>query len=484
MDELSLARAAADPEVAGRPALIVGGATFSFAALAERASVMGAALREAGVSLGSRVALLAPNGVDTVVAIHALLDLGATIVPIHPRLTAAEAAVILADAKPLLVLCEADLGRLAATRSPSASPTTEAPRADAPLAIVYTSGTTGRPKGAVLSRRAFLASAAGSTVNLGWIDADRWLCCMPLCHVGGLSILTRCLIARRAVILVPRFDPEAILAAIDRERATLLSVVPTMLQALLERDDGNVLARLRAVLVGGAAAPASLLEACARRGVPALTTYGLTEACSQVTVQRPAVPHRAAPGSGVPLAGVEIRIARADGSEAPRGEVGRIQVRGPTLMDGYFRGPDCAPEARVDAEGFFDTGDLGERDDDGALHVHARRNDLIVTGGENVYPVEVEQRLEAIAGVRRALVFGVPDERWGQIVAAALETEPSVDLDDIAEAAAQSLAPHKRPRLACVVAALPLTGSGKLDRTRVVDRYAALLRPFNPARRP
>src|SRR6185437_8373891 len=179
---------------------------------------------------------------------------------------------------------------------------------------VYTSGTTGRPKGAVLSRRAFVASAAASAANLGWRDDDRWLVCMPLAHVGGLSILTRCLAAGRTVVLEPRFDPDAVLAAIDRERVTLLSVVPTMLTALLERPAASALSRLRALLLGGAAAPFSLLETCARRGIPALATYGLTEACSQVTVQRLAQPLRAVPGSGQPLPGVEIRIARPDGT--------------------------------------------------------------------------------------------------------------------------------------------------------------------------
>jgi O-succinylbenzoic acid--CoA ligase len=284
--------------------------------------------------------------------------------------------------------------------------------------------------------------------------------------------------ARRAVILEPRFDPDAVLASIVRERATLLSVVPTMLRALLERDRDGVLGRLRAILAGGAGAPLPLMEACADRGIPALATYGLTEACSQVTVQRLIHPLRARRGSGEPLAGVEIRIALEGGAPAGPGEAGRIRVRGPTLMDGYFRGPDRDPDPARDAEGWFDTGDIGELDAAGTLHVHARRTDLIVTGGENVYPVEVEERLEAIPGVRRALVFGVPDERWGQIVAAALELAPGTSLPDLAAVVAASLAPHKRPRLACAVDALPLTASGKLERAGAAERHTPALRPF------
>ena len=255
MENLSLTRAAAEPASATRVALVAAGVEHSFADLARRADRLRAALAHEGVGQGARVALIAKNSVEAILAIHALLDLGATLVPVHPRLTPAEADVLLADAAPAITLRDTDLPAPAAARPPAP---VLAP--DLPLALIYTSGTTGRPKGAVLSRRAFAAAAAASEKNLGWADDDRWLLCMPLCHVGGLSIVTRCLAARRAVILEPRFDPDAVLAAVARERATLLSVVPTMLQALLERDRDNVLARLRAVLLGGAGAPLSLIH--------------------------------------------------------------------------------------------------------------------------------------------------------------------------------------------------------------------------------
>ncbi len=475
MTELSISRAALDPAAASRPALIAAGAAFSFAELADQAARARASLAREGVTAGSRVALLAGNGVATVVAILALLDLGATLVPIHPRLTPSEAAVLLADAAPALTLREADLaGLLDAAPAPAPAPVS----AELPLALLYTSGTSGRPKGAILARRAFLAAAAASEANLGWTAGDRWLLAMPLCHVGGLSIVTRCLAARRAVILEARFEARAALATIVRDRATLLSVVPTMLQALLEHDADGALAGLRAVLLGGAAAPFTLVEECARRGVPALTTYGLTEACSQVTVQRLSSPHRARRGSGEPLPGVELEVARLDGGAAPPGEVGRLRVRGATLMDGYFRGEGAAPDRARDAEGWFDTGDLGVIDGEGVLHVHARRSDLIVTGGENVYPVEVEQRLEALPGVRRALVFGVADARWGQVVAAAMEMDAGCPVEALAPRVAEVLAPHKRPRLVCQVEALPLTSSGKLVRGGAAERYAEVLRPL------
>ncbi len=270
------------------------------------------------------------------------------------------------------------------------------------------------------------------------------------------------------MILEPRFDPDAVLAAIVNRQATLLSVVPTMLAALLERDHEGALAGLRAVLCGGAATPWALLEECGRRGVPALTTYGLTEACSQAASQAPRSPYVPERGSGRPLPGVEIRI-----------DAGRIHLRGPTLMSGYFRGEGRAPDtSSFDDDGWLDTGDLGEIDAAGRLHVHARRTDLIVTGGENVYPLEIEQCLEALPGVRRALVFGVPDARWGQLVAAAIEVDSAFDEAALAAAVTARLARHKRPRLIAVVAALAVTGSGKLVRASAAERYAANLRPL------
>ncbi|EYF07571.1 class I adenylate-forming enzyme family protein [Chondromyces apiculatus] len=500
MDGLNLIEAAGEPGVAERIALVAPGVTLSYGALSRATAAFCGHFQGAGVGPGVRVAILSQNRLGVVVAIHALLALGAVLVPIHPRLTEAEVAVLLEDARPALVVREADLAALEAMFAGAfAGEAGGAPRGEVPvmpavpvpaspeegdLAILYTSGTTGRPKGAVLSRRAFVAAAAASAENLGFREDDRWLLCLPLCHVGGLSILTRCLLARRTMILVGRFAPEAVLSAIVRERATLLSVVPTMLTALLDVDEGNVLARLRAILVGGAGAPERVLAVCAGRGVPALTTYGLTEACSQVTSQQPRDPAVVEAGSGRPLPGTEVRIGGVDGEG-----VGRIQVKSASLFRGYWRGADLPPEVVVDGEGWFDTGDLGCTDAAGRLQVLARRTDLIVTGGENVYPVEVERAIEACTGVSRALVFGVADDRWGQIVAAAVVPEPAGGVPSAAQQAAVEavlaaelqgrLASHKRPRLLAVVEELPVTPAGKLDRARAVARLAGALRPLS-----
>jgi O-succinylbenzoic acid--CoA ligase len=408
-----------------------------------------------------------------VIALFAFLELGAAAVPLHPRLTDAEASFVLTDSAPDRVLSPEDLDP---PEAPAFAPSTSIDPST-PLAIIYTSGTTGRPKGAVLSRGAFAASAAASEQNLGWTDDDRWLVCMPLAHVGGLSILTRCLLARRPIVLEPRFDPASVLSAIRRARVTILSAVPTMLRALFDADRDGTLATLRLVLLGGAAAPPALLEEAARRRVLALTTYGLTEACSQVTCQKPRPAGTTEPGSGHVLAGLALRIVDDEGQGTPTDEVGRIQVRGPNLMRGYLAGPNA-----LTPDGWFDTGDLGSLDAQGRLFVHARRTDLIVTGGENVYPAEVEATLEAIPGVARAVVFGIPDERWGQLVAAGIALDPAQAaapdraVEKILEASTR-LAPHKRPRLFAVAPALPMTASGKLDRAAARREITPLLRP-------
>lgn len=520
------------PEERARPALVTETATWSYGDLARAAAVLAADLQGRGVqppqgrgvhppggsrasrphpfeevpsegAPGTRVAFVATPSPEVVLTIVTLAAMGVTLVPIHPRLSAAEARVVIDVARADHVLDPDELTRAARAAldgggvpgaAQGSSSMAHAPvhatlhahvpasAPAAPFAVVSTSGTTGRPKGAVLSRRAFLASAEASARNLGWRDDDRWLLHMPLAHVGGLSIVTRCLAARRAMVLLPRFDPALVLDAIPRHRVTLLSVVPTMMHALLEADTANVLATPRALLLGGAASSPALLDICAARRVRVLTTYGLTEACSQVTTQPPRDPSIRLTGSGPRLDGFALRIAAPDGAPLPTGTPGRILVAGPALFDGYLTADGGALDPARTADDHFDTGDIGELDDRGHLHVHVRRTDLVVTGGENVYPVEVEQTLERTPGVRRALVFGVPDERWGQIVAAVIEADPTADpaalTCALAALSSTALAPHKRPRRIAFVSELLLTPSGKVDRKDAPARFASLLRPF------
>jgi len=442
-DALSIRAAAAD--AGGAPALSCGGRTYGFDEIAELVERELPALAR-DCRDGRPYPLVAGNTLSAVVTLYALLELRVPALLVHPRLTVAERDALLAEA--------AGAGR--------------APHADAAV-IIHTSGTTGAARGAVLTRSALLASAAASAANLGWHDDDCWLAGMPVARVGGLSILTRSLAARRRVALTDGVDAGAFPQLIAGERVTLVSLVPTMLARVLDaHPDWRPPAHLRAVLVGGAEASPRLLARAAERGIPMVLTYGLTETCSQVV----ATPYedRLAPagrGAGRPLPGAAVRIV-----------AGRIEVAGPMLMAGYWNAPPLAPGA------WFDSGDLGELDATGCLHLHARRADLIVTGGENVYPAEVERELERCPGIAAAAVFGLPDETWGQTVAAILVADRSPPPDDaeLSRWIEARLAPHKRPRHVGFATRLPQTAAGKLDRGSLVA-LASGLRPLRTASR-
>ena len=433
---------AAAREAGGATALEAGAERYSFADLARLTEQRLATLAPL-VRPGSAHPVVGSNTLDTLLTLYALLELGVPALLLHPRLTESEQ----------------ESEREATARAAGHLP------ADA-AAVLYTSGTTGRARGAVLTRSALMASAHASKANLGWHDDDCWLLTMPVARVGGLSIVTRCLAARRAVALAPAFDAALLPQWIARHRATQLSLVPTMLALVLDAHPGWVPPEhLRVLLLGGAAASDKLLARAAERRLPIVITYGCTETCSQVV----ATPYdmrfdAAACGVGRPLPGVQLRV-----------DDGHIQVRGPMLMAGYLGEEPLASNA------WFDTGDLGELDAQGFLHLHARRADLIVTGGENVYPAEVERVLEACPGIEAAAVFGVADDTWGQTVAAALVAGPQPPSDDtLLDHIGVRLAPHKRPRQICFVPSLRLTAAGKLDRAAL----SSLLPALRPLRAP
>ena len=406
--------------------------------------------------------------IETVVALHAIAEIGATFVPIHPKLVSAERERLRVEMTPALELSEREVAALlSCTREPSTPPgaTHYEPQLQhplAPFAILRTSGSSASPKDVELPRSAFVASAAGLQAVYPFSAADRWLLCMPIAHVGGLSILTRSLIARRPAVVLPSFDADEALCRIVRSGVTRLSAVPTMLNSLIERDRNNVLSRLSLVLVGGAACPHDLMRECNERGVTAKLTYGLTEACSMATVQSPR--HTSYDSCGATIPGIEMRIGDDAGEPCAAGSRGRILLRGRSMMAGYHH---ALPP--LDNNAWFDTGDLGHLDAEGSLHVWARRNDLIITGGENVSPLEVELAIAAHPGVREVAVVGVPDARWGETVAAAVVWAPNANhtLDELLSWLGPRLAAFKRPRRLIAVSGLPRLASGKLDRVAV-----------------
>jgi O-succinylbenzoic acid--CoA ligase len=292
---------------------------------------------------------------------------------------------------------------------------------------------------------------------------DVWLSCLPLYHVGGLSVLFRAALYGFTVALHERFDVDVFKRALVNEAITLVSLVPTMLKRLMDAN-ATWSATLRAVLLGGAAAPASLMAEALARGIPIATTYGLTEAASQVATRAPDATKRKPASVGKPLIFTRVRIIDAQGNALPAHETGEVVVSGPAVMREYFRNAPATQHALRNGELF--TGDLGYLDEDGDLFLVQRRSDLIVTGGENVYPSEVEEVLRSIDAVEDALVIGVPDEEWGQRVAAlvVLRSGAPISDDDLRNRLSARIAGYKIPRCIRVVPQLPLLSNGKVDR--------------------
>jgi O-succinylbenzoic acid--CoA ligase len=479
-------RAATTPD---RLALVApDGSRVTYAELHARADEVARWLAALGVRGGDRVGVFLPNGAPFAAVVHACMRLGAVLLPLNLRLTPGELAWQVRDAGARVVLCAsgtearaAELRALAAelevARIDDVAPAGVAPLADVPLrdrtdpveplAIVYTSGTTGAPKGAVLSYSNFWWSAMGSALNLGIRDDDRWLAPLPLFHVGGLSVLTRSAIYGTTAVLHEGFDAERVSNAIDDERITLVSLVPTMLHRVLElRGDRPLPPSLRCVLLGGGPASRALLERCAQLGVPVSQTYGLTECCSQVATLPPRDALRKLGSAGRPLYPNELRVASDDGSDPTPGGGGEILVRGPIVTSGYWNRPDATASAFVD--GWFRTGDFGALDEEGYLYVLDRRDDLIVTGGENVYPAEVEGVLLAHPCVAEAAVIGESDAEWGQRVVAVVRLAEGAGpeaADQLQAHCRASLAAYKVPREVRISEVpLPRTASGKVRR--------------------
>ena len=438
-------------------ALAHGGRALTWAELAERTDPVRAVVQSRLEGAPHQVvAVVGGMGVETVTAVLALLEDRVSFVLLHPRWTSAERDRVLTMTGASFVIEGA--GALTALPGGAAN--------NSPIGggavVVFTSGSTGRPRGAVLSHGALRASSEAHAAVFGCHEGDRWLLSLPTAHVGGLMIVVRSLLARRTIVLGGRradgaFDPDGALRLIERQRVTLLSVVPTMLGRLLDGHEGCPPESLRAVLVGGAPAPPALMARARRRSWPVFATYGLTEACSQVATERPA--NLSAGGVGPPVPGVEARV----------GASGSIQIRGSVLFDGYLAAEPGAPlERPFDADGWFDTGDVGAVDERGRLRVLGRRADRIVTGGENVDPAEVEAAVLEWKGAAAACVVGLEDEEWGEQVGAVLVPAAGFEslggLAELERRLGARLAGFKRPRQWRVVERLPVAPSGKVDR--------------------
>jgi len=480
------AQAAAAP---GRPALLgARGERWSYAALDAAVEQTAARLSGLGLAAGDFLATLLPASPEHVFIVHAAARLGLGLAPLNTRLTSAELVpqlqklgsrvrvlIGLPDARQtgladngLRLLSPAELD--AQPELPSTPPAFDLNRLQG---LIFTSGTTGGSKAVQLTFANHFWSAQGSAARIGILPTDTWLSPLPLYHVGGLANLFRCALAGAALQLCDP-DPLALQAGLAAG-ATLVSLVPTMLKRLLALPNLEA-NRLRLVLLGGAAADPGLLAEAAQRGLRVAATYGLTEAASQVATIDPDSPAQMAkPGSvGRPLLNTRLRIVTEDGADLPPGSPGEVLVQGPTVMAGYFGDPQASELALQ--SGWLHTGDLGYLDGEGCLWLLQRRSDLIISGGENIYPAEIEAVLAAHPAVADTCVVGLPDPERGQHPAALVVLKPAcpITAPELLAFARQSLAGYKLPKGIHFVPALPQTASGKIARHQVQEMLARL----------
>ncbi|WP_224246145.1 o-succinylbenzoate--CoA ligase [Hyalangium gracile] len=458
-------------------ALTFAGRSWTYRTLDAEIGRWVAALQARGIGAGDRVALLSSNHASCVFLFFALGRLGALLAPLNARLTAAELAPLIEDISPRLTLALSSLKERLPGAEPletwaesvrEPSPTCEPLEDSAPRVVLFTSGTTGRPKGAVLTEGNFRASARCSAANLGAHPAPRWLGTLPLFHVGGLAMLTRCAYDGGCLLLHDRFDATAVNRAIDAEGATHASFVATTLERVLEdRQDRPLPESFRLALIGGGPVPTPLLERARAARLLALQTYGLTEACSQVTTERPSEADGRT--AGPPLPGLSVRIVGPEGEVLGTGREGDIEVHGPTVMAGYLNRPEATREAFRD--GWLRTRDVGMLDERGRLTVLSRRTDLILRGGENLYPMEIETVIAAHPAVQEVAVVGVADARWGEVPVAFVALRAGhafpADLDGWCR---RSLAGFKVPARFLAIDALPRNAMGKVERTVLRQR--------------
>ncbi|HXG94668.1 MAG TPA: long-chain fatty acid--CoA ligase [Blastocatellia bacterium] len=470
------------------------GATLSYRQLNERATRLANFLRlRAGVGSGDRIAVLSMNRAEILEALFAAAKLTAILVPLNYRLTQPELQYILEDCDPKVLIYEQefqpivsrlrrqtginhcvvldgvnirDLNYEQAIAEVTDEPVTvEHFDAEMPLVIIYTSGTTGRPKGALLSHRMLMWNSINT--NIGWdiVSTDVTTVHAPLFHTGGLNVLTTPLLhIGGTLVILRKFDADEVLEAIERYRCTVFFGVPTMFQMMMDspRFDRTDFSSIRYFISGGAPCPIPLIEAYQRRGVAFTQGFGLTEVgpnCFRLGLEDAV---RKAGSIGLPSFHSEARIVDEGGRDVECGQVGELILSGLHVCSGYWQNSEATAAALVD--GWFYTGDLARRDEDGYYYIVGRAKDMIISGGENIYPAEVEAVLHNHPAIASAAVIGVADVKWGETPVAAVVARAGhcITAEEIIAFCADRLARYKIPRRIFFVDEFPLSGSGKV----------------------
>jgi len=467
----------------GAVAIRFEGADIAYAELARRIRCAAAVLADRGVGRGDAVAWLGMNHPAVLVLLFACARLGAMLAPLNWRLAPPEHARVLRDCPPRVLFVEPAFadharsieGAIAATEisvleRAAGGSVEQSGDENSPLLLCYTSGSTGAPKGVMLTQRALFWNAINSTHMHDLTSADRVLTTLPMFHVGGMNIQTTpALHAGASVSLHAKFDPVATLEAIERERITLAVLVPAQLSALMELPGWKNadLSSLRVITTGSTIVSEAFVRKASARGVPVIQVYGSTETCPIAAYVRAGDALRKAGSAGAPALHCEVKVVGEDGAELPPGRDGEILVRGPNVAAGYWNAP--GESAQAFAKGWYRSGDLGHFDVEGHLYVVARRKDMIISGGENIYPAEVETVLLECPAIEEACVVGRPEARWGEAVVAAVVLKPGRRMTE-AEALALfegRIARYKHPREVCFLERLPRSALGKVQKDAV-----------------
>lgn len=488
-----------------KEAVVDGPRRLTYAQLNQRVNRLCGALSGLGLKRGDRLGMLAYNCLEFVEVIMATAKLGLVLVPLNWRLTAAELGFILGDSGTRALVFDPQLEKLAAeagaaatletvlvlgsqalpgalpyeallaSQDPGEPQVSQPPDLDTPHIIMYTAGTTGKPKGAVLSQGASFYNALNLHLDMGFSTGDRDLLVLPMFHIGGIGLFTLPMLYVGGTVVIQRaFDPLECLRLLEAEDISLFFAVPAIFLMLIQHPQfkAEAFSKARVVMSGGAPLPVSLVKQYHQAGIALQQGFGMSEAAPSIATLGKDQALVKAGSIGRALFHVEARIVDPQGQPLGPDQVGELAIRGPNLMQGYWNRPQATAEAF--SGGWFHTGDLARMDSDGDLYIVDRKKDMFISGGENVYPAEVEDAIYELPAVAEAAVIGVADAKWGEVGKALVKVKPglALDQDELLAHLAGRLAKYKIPKSVVFIEALPRNAAGKVLKNALKERYA------------
>ncbi|WP_371825469.1 AMP-binding protein [Pontibacillus sp. ALD_SL1] len=469
------------------------GREWTFEDVNSRAEKLAAYFHQHGIKKGDRVALLSPNDISYFDFLFACMKSGAIFVPVNWRLSGEEVLYILQDASPSLIgvhhsqtLSRRESKGCLVLPIPNdqyveelnvpVQSTSQELSEDSPVAMIYTGGTTGKPKGAVLTYDSIRWNGLNTIVSWNLCKEDTTLTCLPMFHTGGLNALSiPVLMAGGTVVLSPSFEAEQAVNDLIRYHCTIALFVPTMYHMVIRTKTFQkaTFESMKVFLSGGAPCPLSIYQAFHQKGLNFKEGYGLTEAGPNNFFIHPDEAVKKPGSVGRAMVFNDVKIVKENGEESSEGEVGELLLRGQHVFSFYWNNPQATQESLQD--GWLHTGDLARQDQEGYVYIVGRKKEMIITGGENVYPLEVEHWIASLEGVNEVAIVGVPDEKWGEVVTAFVSLQPRSMLTeiDLRNHCALKLSRYKTPKTFQIIEDLPKTHVGKIDKKALRDHYAS-----------